>query len=82
VERRRSTASRRSCSRSSSPARSAPTSSTESLVFTAEIFKGAFAGTTTTVRLTINDPTFLAPNCPPISGVYYGSDGESSVTVP
>lgn len=56
---------------------------TESLVFTGELFKGAFAGSTTTVRLSLLDPTnFLTPTCPPISGIYYGVDGESSITVP
>ncbi len=56
---------------------------TESLVFTGELFKGAFTGSTTTVRLSLHEPvTFLTPNCPRISGVYYGVDGESSITVP
>jgi hypothetical protein len=56
---------------------------TESLVFTGELFKGAFAVSTTTVRLSLVDPVgFLTPNCPRISGIYYGVDGESSITVP
>lgn len=52
------------------------------LVFTATIFRGAFAGSSVTARFTLDNPGFLAPNCPPITGVYYGADGESTITVP
>lgn len=52
------------------------------LVFTATIFRGAFAGSTVTARFTLDNPGFLSPNCPLIEGVYYGADGESTITVP
>lgn len=52
------------------------------LVFTATIFRGAFTGSSVTARFTLDNPGFLAPNCPSIDGVFYGADGESTITVP
>jgi hypothetical protein len=54
------------------------------IAFTGEVFKGAFAGTTTSLKLTIGESgvAFLNPTCPPISGVYYGQDGQSELTIP
>jgi hypothetical protein len=56
----------------------------QALVFTGEIFKGAFSGSTTTMKLTLHEPglAYLNPTCPPIVGVFYGTDGESELTVP
>jgi hypothetical protein len=56
----------------------------EALVFTTGPLKGGFAGSTATVRITI-DPGSVATadsDCPAISGLDYGADGESSVTIP
>ena len=53
----------------------------ESIVFTAEIFRGAFAGSTSTIKLKLQDPALLSGSCPPIEGVNWISGGESTLTV-
>lgn len=57
---------------------------TESIVFTAEIFKGAFAGSTTAATITIDagSAAIMTPTCPRISGLFYAEDGLSTITVP
>lgn len=56
----------------------------EALVFTADVFKGAFAGSTTTTTITIDAGSVasLRATCPRISGIYYAEDGLSAITVP
>ena len=53
----------------------------ESIVFTSEIFRGAFAGRTSTIGLKLQDPSFMSPNCPRIVGLNWLSGGESTLTV-
>lgn len=55
---------------------------TESLTFTGTLFKGAFAGSTFTLRYTLDSPGVLSSGCAPTTAVPYGADGESSITVP
>lgn len=53
----------------------------EGLVFLSAPLKGGFAGSTSTVTLTIDQPEILTM-CPGIDGIAYGDDGESSITIP
>lgn len=55
---------------------------TESLTFTGQLFKGAFAGSTFTMRLTLDTPGLLNATCPLTESVFYGADGDSVITVP
>ena len=61
-------------------------SGAEALVFTTGPLKGGFAGSTATVKLTIDAGSVNSvtnPNgCPLISGLSYGEDGLSAVTIP
>lgn len=54
----------------------------EAVVVTAQILKGAFAGSTVAMSLTLDDAAFFAGPCPQVTGMYYGVDGESAITVP
>ena len=54
----------------------------EALVFSSQPLKGAFAGSTSTVTLTLNNAAFYEGPCPPIVGAGWGADGESSITIP
>lgn len=54
----------------------------QALVFTTGPLKGAFAGSTSTVTVTLDPGSVPNPNCPAISGLFWGSDGESSITIP
>jgi hypothetical protein len=56
----------------------------KALVFTTGPLKGGFAGSTSTLTLTLDNPQLqvgVGP-CPPYSGIFWGGDGESTVTVP
>jgi hypothetical protein len=56
----------------------------EALVFTTEPLNGGFGGSSATITLTL-DPGSVVGNggpCPSYSGLDYGSDGESSITIP
>ena len=55
---------------------------TESLTFTGVLFKGAFEGSTFTLRYTLDSPGLLSGGCAPTTAVLYGADGESTLTVP
>jgi hypothetical protein len=54
----------------------------EALVFTAQLLRGAFAGSAVTMRLTLDNAAFMAGPCPTVTGIFYGADGESAITVP
>jgi hypothetical protein len=54
----------------------------ESLVLDAELLKGGFAGSPVTIRLTIDNLANFDEDCPKFEALYYGADGESSLTVP
>lgn len=56
----------------------------EALVFTTEALKGGFGGSTATVTLTLDPGSVVGDGgpCPSYSGLDYGSDGESSITIP
>ncbi len=56
----------------------------EALVFTTEPLKGGFEGSTATITLTLDPGSVVGDGgpCPSYSGLDYGSDGESSITIP
>jgi hypothetical protein len=56
----------------------------KALVFTTGSLNGGFAGSTSRVTLTLDNPQLQvgADPCPPYAGIFWGADGESTVTVP
>lgn len=56
----------------------------EALVFTTAPLKGGFGGSTATITLTLDPGSVVGDGgpCPSYSGLDYGSDGESSLTIP
>ncbi len=52
------------------------------LVLASQPLKGGFAGSTSTTTLTLEGTEILDENCPGLLGLAYGSDGESSITIP
>jgi hypothetical protein len=56
----------------------------KALVFTTGPLKGGFAGSTSTVTLTLDNPQLQqgVDPCPAYSGIFWGGDGESTVTIP
>jgi hypothetical protein len=55
---------------------------TQGIVWTATILKGAFAGSGVTTRLTFDVPEAFDDACGSYGGIYYGSDGDSLISVP
>ena len=55
----------------------------EALILSSQPSKGGFAGSTATLKITLNNAAYYNGPCqPPILGAGWGADGESAITIP